>query len=529
MSFIFRFLPVILFLCLPGLVGAADAGTSIVSGQNIQAALNQASSGDTVIIQAGDYYITSPLTASGKDLTIKGSGTIHFDCGQSWGLVLSGTKVVSTSPRHKAVEGDTEIQLKDVTGVKPGQLLSIYNSQKWAPLDQPKQRTGEMYLIVSVSGDTVTLNEPLIRSYTSSDSVEIHEPIEVHLEGLTFINSDATVRRSGVDIKYAINSVVSGCTFKNHGSCAVKLSSCWESTIKNCKVYDGLMPGNGYGYCVADGSAYCSIVRNYAENCRHTVCLTAVQFKTLNREITISGNTLIGADITDSNVVDSHEMSLSWTIKNNVIVPKENYKALSDGAYKTTFVDNEIYGLEWRKRGHIKQGSLIINNNLHDDEYEGREFEDAEEVEREVTPDIFHVLEHGFSFPMIENDLGAAATVVYNNVSADPHSLIEVEGNDLKLIKFEYDGNVSRYFIEEGIWTGDLDHVGSELYIPGEFNADSLRITVYSDEGYQQVTDIKIIERKLTGASSISPDLFIFISVLAILGISIARNLRRVF
>jgi len=135
----------------------------------------------------------------------------------------------------------------------------------------------------------------------------------------------------------------------------------------------------------------------------------------------------------------------------------------------------------------------------------------------------------GFTFPMNESNLGASVTVIYTNVSYDPYCLVDIKGDDLKLIKFEYGRNTTRYFTEKEIWTGDIQHIGNQLYIPGQFNAGSLEITVYSEAGYQKVTDIKIIERKLTSASSINPDLFIFITVLAILGISISRNFRRIF
>lgn len=151
-------------------------------------------------------------------------------------------------------------------------------------------------------------------------------------------------------------------------------------------------------------------------------------------------------------------------------------------------------------------------------------------INRDVqAPNIFRVLMRGFSFPLIESDLGASATVTYNNMSYDPHSLVDIKGDDLKLVKYEYGGNSSRHFIDKGLWTGNIPHTGDKLYIPGQFKTGSLKITVYSEAGYQKVTDIKIIERKLTGASSINPDLFIFICILTVLGISISRNLRRIF
>ena len=138
-------------------------------------------------------------------------------------------------------------------------------------------------------------------------------------------------------------------------------------------------------------------------------------------------------------------------------------------------------------------------------------------------------IDYALSYPLVALDLGASSTVIFNNMSYAPHSLIEVSGEDLQLVKYEYRGDVVRHFIERDLWIGDLQHIGHDLYIPGQFEADALKITVYSEEGYQAVSDIQVIERKLSGAASINPDMFIFISILAVLGISISRNLRRIF
>lgn len=229
-------------------------------------------------------------------------------------------------------------------------------------------------------------------------------------------------------------------------------------------------------------------------------------------------------------------------------------RSFNSGSDKPLKTENiEVFGNTFtgKKRMNVWLDSAkkgVKNVYIH-----GNEFLDGKEVETEGTPvngipdisdianspsginrdvhapDIFRVLMRGFSFQLLERDLGASATVIYNNMSYDPHSLVQIKGDDLKLVKYEYGGNSSRHFIDKGLWTGNIPHTGDKLYIPGQFKTGSLKITVYSEAGYQKVTDIKIIERKLTGASSINPDLFIFISILTVLGISISRNLRRIF
>jgi hypothetical protein len=147
----------------------------------------------------------------------------------------------------------------------------------------------------------------------------------------------------------------------------------------------------------------------------------------------------------------------------------------------------------------------------------------------QVFTSIFDFLKNDyiFQYPAIQQDFEASAQVTYHNNSIQPHSLVEVQGEDLKVIKYEYAGKVAKHFIERDIWTGEVSHVGDELYISGNFQAGELQITVYGDTGFQKVENIEVNEAKLASAG-INPDLFIFLAVLAVLGITTLRNLRRI-
>ena len=133
-----------------------------------------------------------------------------------------------------------------------------------------------------------------------------------------------------------------------------------------------------------------------------------------------------------------------------------------------------------------------------------------------------------FKYPSVKHDFGASATVININESITPYFTVKISGKDLEVVKFEYNGKAARHFIERDIWTGELSHIGNDLYIPGNLQSGKLHITVYGEYGYQNIENIKMTTVNSAGVS-INPDFFIFIAVLAICGISIARNLRRVF
>ena len=130
----------------------------------------------------------------------------------------------------------------------------------------------------------------------------------------------------------------------------------------------------------------------------------------------------------------------------------------------------------------------------------------------------------------MEQNLKASATVVYHNYSAAPYSILTVDGEDsIEVIKISYDGNTARHFVDRDMWVGEFQRVGDGWYIPGEFDADKLKVTVYSKKGFKTLSKEEIeVENAVIGKAGINPDLFTFISVLTISGISIIRSIRRI-
>ena len=78
-------------------------------------------------------------------------------------------------------------------------------------------------------------------------------------------------------------------------------------SVSNNEMYNALHSDCGYGINVASGSAFVNITHNHIENCRHTVTGNSDERKSLDRDVFIANNTLIGAKVTGANVVDAHE------------------------------------------------------------------------------------------------------------------------------------------------------------------------------------------------------------------------------
>ena len=354
----------------------ADAATIRVGGNNgaaIQSALDSAASGDTVIIPAGNYSVTSQIYQKGKSLNLEGEGsvTLNIQTGSSPGIYFLGSVITNTTPSSNSLKGSSQVVLKDASQVRQNDLIRIWKNVQWCPLDYSEQKTGETYLIQSVNGNTVTLNQPLLRDYNLSDTVqvEISRPIEVHVKNIRVQNVSSTGVYEGLMLRYCKDSSVANSWFKDNGQAAIRIFTCFNADITNNEIYDSIHEGNGYGVSVAEASAFVNIQNNHIENCRHDIMSGTADFKALNRDIIISDNVLIGGNIAASHVIDSHPNTIDYLVTRNKIYPKPNYNAFYDGTFQSVFSDNEIYGGHGvvSRRGNLNNGVHIIKDNYIED------------------------------------------------------------------------------------------------------------------------------------------------------------------
>ncbi len=189
-------------------------------------------------------------------------------------------------------------------------------------------------------------------------------------------------------MQYCKDSSVTNSWFNNSGFGALCLYSCFNVSVNNNEMYNSLLPGSGYGVNVASGSAFVNIDHNHIENCRHAITGNSAELKSLNRDVFIADNTLIGANITGSNVVDAHADTINFVVTRNKIYPQISsdtpyyyafadyrrtqdlpyYFAFSDGTQQSIFSNNEIFGGFGGifKRGGVNNGVHIYENNTFD-------------------------------------------------------------------------------------------------------------------------------------------------------------------
>lgn len=332
--------------------------------------------------------------------------------------------------------------------------------------------------------------------------------------------------------KFSKNIIIRNCVFANAFSDAIyiifaesvtvegnQISNCQHSSIYLACVINGLIQENDIAGLTSDDAR--------VENCRNVKVL-------YNHLYGYFGSKSNGAYQGGHNLVQVGDQGSSKGYGGSKrSIHTENveiaYNTFSGKHLNTIWID---------AAGKTPTTNLFIHDN---------EFVDIPEIERngystenppsiEETVEIFTTVknllkqDYSFQYLNIGQDLKASATVVYHNYSTAPYSIITVEGEEgIEVIRISYEGKTSRHFIDRDMWVGEFQRVGDGWYIPGEFDENQLKITVYSKNGFKTLSeeDIKV-KNAVIGLASISIDLFNYIVVLAISGISITRSIRRI-
>ncbi len=358
----------------PGFFHTPDYATDSAC---IQAALDSSKSGDTITIRAGTYNITEEIYQANKSLNIIGDGEVTLDIQTpdrgvlkilNQEIFFNGTLVTGQNLSSSAKKGTSKVVLPDASQVSQNDLIKIWKNVQWCPLDYPGQMTGEIYVVKSVNGNVLTLNQPLFRDYNLSETpqVEVYRPIQMHIKNIRVQDTGSTMLHHGLVLQYCKDSSVTDSWFNNSGFGAVCLYSCFNVSVKNNEMYNSLRPNCGYGINVASGSAFVKIENNHIENCRHAITGNSDELRSLNRDVFIANNTLIGANVTGAGVIDAHAVTIDYAVTRNRIYPQlPYYCAFLDGTQKSTFYNNEIFGGSGGifKRGNLSDGVHIYENN----------------------------------------------------------------------------------------------------------------------------------------------------------------------
>lgn len=357
----------------------------------ISAAISDATDKQNIVFLEGAYSINSQLATVGKSFNLIGDKNVTFNLsgvsGDSAVLVFGGDDVLLTSLSTDAAIYSLTVVLNSVTGILAGDLIKIFNTDQWSPTEYPSQTTGEMYEVVGVDSgtSTVTISQPLYRAYLSSNTtIKVYRPAQFNIKNIKFVGTGRENTVGALSLIYGSHSTIKKCTFLNNGKRSLVLASCYDVLVSKNNIRGSAVLETGYGVNIINASAYIKIDKNEIADCRHTVAggTAGIMFKGnsvgayegLNRCVYITDNLLIGANMAiTANTIDSHPMTIDYTIIGNKIYPGFNLDSPYDGTYafgdgtaNSIFSNNTIFGGGgvMRRPGAPYSHTLIENNTV---------------------------------------------------------------------------------------------------------------------------------------------------------------------
>lgn len=311
------------------------------------------------------------------------------------------------------------------------------------------------------------------------------------------------------------------------------VSNCQHSGIFFISVVDGIIQGNDVAGITSD------CVR--LDNCVRTVVTENVLYSYTgddrNGQAPKGEN---GLQIADEGISAKKGGSAKPThttdieVYNNVFANTGWHGVWLDSTgkgYDNVYIHDNTFlnGKEFTNKGEPVTGISKINP-FRDNKISFTNSPDVE-MSNDVFSSIDYILktDYIFTYPLVDADISASAVVSYYNYSMQPYSLVEVSYDDeVEAVRLSYAGHTAKYFVDRDLWVGEIQHVGDGFYLSGEFDKDLLEITVFSANGFKKIDEIETHEIKL-GVAGVNPDIFIFITTLAILGLLTYRNIRRIF
>jgi len=362
----------------PGIyIGRTGSGADYIcdgveDNVQIQAAIDAIPAGGVIYILPGTYYCAVRITKTGKSFSIIGIGTVNIIFTTSAalynGLDFRGTCLFSETGTitSSVSQGDYVITLGSAGGLVAGDLINISNNIKWDATDND-QRCGEMYEIDSISGTTVTLTEPLIRAYSTSNGITVsgYHPIEIHIENINIKMGSESLDHMALTLMITKGSSVRDCKIENAGLAGISFYESYNMEISGCEIRHCLKAGSGYGISLWSGCAVAAVHHNHIANCRHCIAANTNTYINLNRKIHIHHNIIIGGTITGAQPVDAHQQTNDWVVDSNIIVCRSGLYCINQGAKYATITNNWLFGGQGgiAPRGDVSGKQVVIKDN----------------------------------------------------------------------------------------------------------------------------------------------------------------------
>lgn len=261
--------------------GMSTSGSDTANDAALLAASSDAvASGAVVAVPAGEYPAFHVDLPSGTVLEGGGPDAVRLVRTQAAAnhvpvLAGSGAAESAIALAADAARGATTITLASAPGWATGDR--VYLTSTRAPWGGTIYPDHELVTVESVGGTTVTLAEPLIKSFATADSATAlrYTPWRGRIAGLG-IDIDPSITGQGIDLLYAEGAEIGDVAVTGWSTNGIRVRRSRGVRVDRADLADppDTSGGHGYGINVIEGSRGTDIGHAAGWRCRHLIVVS---------------------------------------------------------------------------------------------------------------------------------------------------------------------------------------------------------------------------------------------------------------
>jgi hypothetical protein len=232
--------------------------------------ISTVSGGGVVKLAPGTSRIDITLTIP-DHVSIVGHGpTVSILDGSqtAYANLTSGEHIVTTGGTLTAIpdfnanvaKGDIDVELASAPSLSVGDVIVIYNpaNSSWSS-SRDYYRAGEFNRVAEVSGNTVTLDQPLFDSYDTADVdlYRLDSSTTCKLSDFSLIGlADTGNTVSGIVLYNAVDSVVERVTITNCSYASLSVENSYNVDVNDCRIEEDKISSLGLDYGIVIGNSH---------------------------------------------------------------------------------------------------------------------------------------------------------------------------------------------------------------------------------------------------------------------------------
>ena len=251
-----------------------DDGSITYTGNDDVAAIEnaiQTIGTGTIFFKKGVYNIDSSIALK-SNLSFVGEDGVVFKCfnGVAFNTGSDGYSSSTISLTRSVSSHDADIELSSTTGLRVNDYVKISDD-----LIIGRYKNGEIAKIISINGNTITVDRPLYDSYTTSRNAMIREISmfeNIVFDKIKFVGFGMETKSVAIRLYGARNIKISNSEFTDFGVRALDFTDSLDTVIENNTFRRIFYDGMGYSVSMANACDNITIRNNsFLEKGRHYI------------------------------------------------------------------------------------------------------------------------------------------------------------------------------------------------------------------------------------------------------------------